>query len=45
MAKIVHGILTKAVLGLDGKNSSKKAQEADFQFYTKKRPKIPLLAT
>jgi hypothetical protein len=33
----------KIVLGLDGKNSIKNAEEVNFQFYAqKKQPKIPL---
>jgi hypothetical protein len=31
-AEILHGILRKIVLGLDGKISFKNAQKIDFQF-------------
>jgi hypothetical protein len=42
--EILCGILKKIVLGLDGKNSFKNAEEVDFQFYTKKTAKnTPLL--
>jgi hypothetical protein len=40
-AEILRGILKKIVLGLDGKNSFKNAEEVDLQFYAKKQPKIP----
>jgi hypothetical protein len=42
-AEILRVILKKIVLGLDGKNSTKDAQEDEFQFKKKKnRQKYPL---
>jgi hypothetical protein len=41
-AEILRGILKNIVLGLDGKNSFKNAEEVDFQFMQKKQPKISL---
>jgi hypothetical protein len=36
MAENLHVILRKIILGLDGKNSNKDAQEVDFQFSPQK---------
>ena len=41
-AEILPRILEKLVFGLDGKNSFKNGHVVDFQFYTKKEPKMPL---
>jgi hypothetical protein len=41
VATILRVILKKIVLGLDGKNSTKDAQEVEFQFSPPKTAKIP----
>jgi hypothetical protein len=38
-AELLQGILKKIVLGRDGKNSIKDAEEVSFQFYAKKTAK------
>jgi hypothetical protein len=41
-AKILLGILTEIVLGLDGKISLKNGQEIEFEFFSLKQLKITL---
>jgi hypothetical protein len=41
VAEILRVILTKIVLGLDGKIFTKDAQEVEFQFSPQKTAKIP----
>jgi small ligand-binding sensory domain FIST len=40
-AEILHGILKKIVLGLEGKIPSKMLRKLIFSLMPKKRPKIP----
>jgi hypothetical protein len=44
-AEILHGILKKIVLGLDGKTSIKNVLKVEYQFSPPKTAKLPLLGS